>query len=68
MGGFFLVRDDRSGAGSARVERLRASFERQGFPAPRVLRAGAAMVSVYPKLCDGGESVVMRENGENRSD
>ena len=64
MGGFFLVRDDRSGAGSARVERLRASFERQGFPAPRVLRAGAAMVSVYPKLCDGGESVVMRENGE----
>ena len=64
MGGFFLVRDDRSDAGSARVERLRASFQRQGFGAPRVLRAGAAVVSIYPKLCDTDESVVTRDNGE----
>ncbi len=64
MGGFFLVRDDRSTAGSARVERLLASFQRQGFGPPRVLRAGAAMVSIYPKLCDEGESLVIRENGE----
>jgi asparagine synthase (glutamine-hydrolysing) len=64
MGGFFLVRDDRSETGSARRQRLRASFERQGFTAPRVLRAGAAAVSVYPKQCGESGNVVVRDNGD----
>ena len=64
MGGFFLVRDDRSETGSARRERLLASFERQGFAAPRELRAGAAAVSVYPKQCGESGNVVVRDNGD----
>lgn len=69
MGGFSLVLDDGTDSGSARRERLRASFERQGFAAPRELRAGAAVVSVYPKLCGPdprGESdnVAVRDNGD----
>ena len=48
---------------------MRASFERQGFAVPRVLRAGSTQVSLYPKLCGPkpcgeSENVVIRENGE----
>jgi asparagine synthase (glutamine-hydrolysing) len=64
MGGFHLVRDDRAGAGSATGERLRGSFARQGFGAPKVLRAGAVSVSVYPKLCGEGDNFVIRDNGD----
>ena len=64
MGGFYLARDDRSDAGSARAARLRASFEKQGFGAPRELRAGGHVASVYPKLCGPGDNVVARDNGE----